>query len=262
MGKIKNIYVNGCSFSCSGGMHWNDVRTYYKNILNIDITDDNVNDYGYANIIANKFNLKLINESIPGGSTNRLIRKTYEYIYNYPNELGETIFILELPPGWRDEFYSNVLDRTINITGGLIYSPNTDLTEIANGHSPNDVKKFYNEFMNYFNNFLNLSFEETKTCNNLVGMLSFIKSKNLKYILIDGIGFEKFLKNKNTSIDEYNFCKFENQFLMHRWFEKRKLTISDELGVQIDGHAGILGNEKISEIVIKYINEIYPKILI
>jgi hypothetical protein len=262
MNEIKSIYVNGCSFSCSGGMHWEAVRKSYKDIHNIDITDDNVKDYGYANLIAKHYNLEIINESIPGGSTNRLIRKTYEYIHANVDKINETIFILELPPGWRDEFYSNVLNRTINLTCGLIYSPDTDLTEVANGYPPGDVKMFYNEFLNYFQNFVDFPFEDMKTCNNLVGLLSFIKLKNLKYILIDGIGFEKYLTNKHLQIDEYNFCKFDSEYLMYRWFVNNKLTISDELGIQIDGHAGVLGNKKISDIVIKYIKKIYPKTLI
>jgi hypothetical protein len=41
-----------------------------------------------------------------------------------------------------------------------------------------------------------------------------------------------------------------------------KLTISDELGIQSDGHASIEGNVKIAEIILKYLSKIYPLKLI
>jgi len=248
---FNTIYVNGCSFSCGGGFNWDSVKQSYKDRLNIEIT--NPFDFAYPTIVSNYFKSKIVNESIPGGSTNRLIRKTYEYIFKNLNNINETLFILELPPQWRDEFYSNILNRELNITHGLINHPDTDLTERANGNPKDDVDKFYNEFINYFNNFLNLEFEEKKTTNNLIGLISFIKSKNLKYVIIDGFMFKHNLEINKLNANEYQFCKFDDNYMMHSWFSENKLTISNELGIDIDGHAGIEGNKKIAEIIINYI---------
>ena len=36
------LYVNGCSFSCSGGLNWEDVKSQYKTKLNIFLLLSNI----------------------------------------------------------------------------------------------------------------------------------------------------------------------------------------------------------------------------
>ena len=82
--KYKMLYVNGCSFSCAGGLNWEDVKSQYKSKLNITI--DNHLDFAYPNILAKKLGVDIINEGAPGGSVTRMLRKTYDYLLeNYSN---------------------------------------------------------------------------------------------------------------------------------------------------------------------------------
>jgi hypothetical protein len=252
--KFDRIYVNGCSFSCAGGLQWDIHKKLYKEKLSIDI--DNHMDFAYPTLIANHFNVPVINESISGGSINRLIRKTYEYIFKNIHNLKGTLIMLEIPPMWRDELWSNKLDRTLNITSGLISAPDTDLTDISNGYGKHEFKKIYNEVMVYFDSFVNPDFEDKKSYNSLIGLLSFIKSLEIECIILDNSEFHHYLLKNNMRDIKFNFCFFEN-IQMHSWFRIKKLTIDDELNMKnIDGHAGIKGNTEISKTIINYINKI------
>ena len=150
---FNSIYVNGSSFSCGNGLDLIEIKKIYKEKLNIEIP--NHIDFSYPNIIASNFKTKIINEAVPGGSLNRLIRKTYQFIFDKKNISKNTLFILELPPMWRDEFYSNKLDRFINITWGTIKDPTKDLTNIRNGYDVSDILKIYDDLTDCFDNFIN-----------------------------------------------------------------------------------------------------------
>ncbi len=251
--KFDKIYVNGCSFSCAGGLHWDIHKKLYKDKLSIHI--DNHMDLAYPSLIANYFNVSITNESIPGGSVNRLVRKTYEYLFKNISNLKGTLIILEIPPMWRDELWSNKLDRPLNVTSGLIKAPDTDLTDISNGYGRHEFKKIYNEVMVYFDSFVNPDFEDKKSFNSIIGLIAYIKELGLDYIILDNSHFHYYLEKIGLKKSNYNFCFFEN-IEMQNWFRVKRLTIDDELGMKnVDGHAGIEGNKQISKFVIDYINK-------
>ena len=235
------IYANGCSFTKAGGLDQSGIRKKYKKILNISLDDDYI-QYAYPNIVSKKLKVPITNEAESGASVNRLIRTTYEYAYKNQFTLSETLFILELPPMWRDEIYSNHLDKPINVNPGVIKD------------SDNLNKLGLKNLKLYFLEFINTDFEYKKSMNNLIGLIYFLKHNNSNVILLDNCNFELFLNNNNLKHD-FNFVSFDDE-LMHLWFAKNKLTINDELGVDVrDGHAGITGNQKIADIVLDYLNE-------
>lgn len=244
------IYANGCSFTGAGGLNFEYIRKKYLEILGIRLDDDYI-QYAYPNILGNELSIDVHNEATSGGSMNRLIRKTYQYVYDNQSTISETLFILELPPMWREEIYSNQLDRLMNVTWGTIKEPATDMTDVAAGYDIGDLKKIHKELESYFYNFINTDFEYKKSMNNFLGLMYFLKHKNINVILIDNTFFEEFLQTNNLKND-FNFVNFDNM-QMCAWFAKNKLTINDELGIKIDGHAGINGNIQIANIVLRYL---------
>lgn len=249
---FNKIYANGCSFTCAGGFNYEVVRAQYKNILNMDIGADYIK-YAYPNVIANKLNIGIHNDAQSGGSLNRVIRRTYQYIYDNRNDINTTLFVLEIPPGWRDEIYSNKLDRFMNITWGTIKFPDDDLTDITLGNDIMDMRKVHADLVASFYNFTNTDVEIKKSMNNFLGLLSFMKLHNIKFVIIDNLGFEIFLNSINLKND-FDFIRFGNN-QMYLWFAENGLTIQDELGTPSDGHAGIAGNEKIAEIILNYLQK-------
>lgn len=265
---FKRIYANGCSFTCAGGLDDKNIRKKYKEILDINLEDDYI-QYAYPNIVAKKLNLSITNESQSGGSVNRVIRKTYEYVYKNSSTISETLFILELPPMWREEIYSNEFNRVLNICPATITDPDSGIPAAFNGYKTNDIKNLSKNLQSYFYNFINVEFEYKKSMNNLLGLLHFLKNNNIRFVLIDNCFFEKFLRennlNTNLSINfnnEFDFISFSD-IAMYVWFSENKMTINDELGINMDGHAGYYGNQKIANIVLDYIrNKKLSKIII
>jgi len=248
--EFNKIYANGCSFTGAGGLNFKFIRDKYKLILNMDLSDDYI-QYAYPNIIAKALNADIINEAVSGGSMNRLIRKTYQYVYDNKASVENTLFILELPPMWRDEIYSNKLDRLMNITWGSIKEPSNDLTDMAAGYDITDMQKIHTELQSYFYNFVNTDFEYKLSMNNFLGLMCFLIHNNIKVILIDNTSFENFL-HRNGFKNDYNFVKFDNME-MQEWFVINKLRINDELKEKVDGHAGIEGNRRIAQIILSYL---------
>ena len=103
---------------------------------------------------------------------------------------------------------------------------------------------------------VNPDFEDKKSFNSLLGLISYIKQLGLDYVLLDNSHFHHYLQKIGLRKFDYNFCFFEN-VEMQNWFRINKFTINDELKMKnVDGHAGIRGNEEISKVVINYINKI------
>lgn len=246
---MKKLFVSGGSQCYGAGFLWDNVKQAYKN-LNINI--ENNFQYTYPTLLGNMLNLEVINQGAPGGSITRMIRKTYEYIF--ANGISETIFILEVPPGWRDEFYSNEYKRYFNMTIGNIYSPN-DETDVACGNDPQDLRSIHKDITNYFYNFVDDDLHKEKMMLNLLGLVSYLKLNNANYVLIDTGDFHTYLTRKKQHVD-YKFLWFSQdyEYPMWEWADKEKLLIKHEtVGAAKDEHMGIEAHKFVSEMIYKMV---------
>jgi hypothetical protein len=255
MEMIKKIYVSGGSQCIAGGFMHDDVKKIYKEKFNIDIK--NHLDFAYPNILAKKLDVDIVNEGAPGGSITRMMRKTYEYIIKNKKDINETLFIFEIPPYWRDEYYSNLLKRHINMTIGNINTPD-DETEMLNGHNPKDLNKIHKDITNFFYNFQDEEIHNTKMMMNLLGFMSFIKLNNLNYILNDTGDFDAFLSVNNLE-KNYNFLWFSDKwpYPMTQWYGEQRMSIKQETNrLSKDEHMGIKANELVAEKLYNMLNNI------
>lgn len=249
-----NIYSCGSSFSCGGGLNLPTVKTLYDTLHNIQINDAISNSY--PNIICKINNLTIVNESIPGGSVNRMIRKVYDYLHNNQSQVKSTLFLLEIPPCWRDEFYSNTLDKMINVTWGFLKNDNDDTFE-SNGYTKEETSIIKNDIKNYFTKFINIDVEIKKTMNNILGLLSYFKLNNIQYAIVNGFEFYSFLLKNNLDVN-YNFYWINNIIEpINISFIKNNLTITHELEKKyIDNHLGYFGNQYIANDLNNHIKKI------
>lgn len=249
-----NIYSCGSSFSCGGGLNLPTVKKLYDTLHNIQINDDISNSY--PNIICKTNNLNIVNESIPGGSSNRMIRKVYDYLHNNQSQVKSTLFLIEIPPTWRDEFYSNTLDKMVNVTWGFLKNDNDDTFE-SNGYSKEETSMIKNDIKNYFTKFINIDIEIKKTMNNLLGLLSYFKLNNIQYVIINGFEFYTFLL-KNNLKNNYNFYWVDGTIEpLNLSFVNKNLTIASELNNKyIDNHLGYFGNKYVANDLNNHIKKI------
>jgi hypothetical protein len=296
---FKRIYSNGCSFMW--GHHHNNpwYFEFFDETNKIDIskfkdeckkhsiqnenneyTNPNVfkpfNDfdwvrkkYNYANVIAENYKVDLINESIFGGSLDRVIRKTINYIINSDkNELKETLFLIEIPPVGRGELYFCEQNRYGNFTSG------EDNFDFLTEQSFKQTRKFFE------NNF-DLENESKKDLKNLFILLSLFDLYNSKCIFIQTdnrlhavtksnekyLSYEKCVEiqtkvNSNSvkfyiSKNNEKYHPVENYYcydLVH-WIREEKITFKNHTNnLSLDGHNSILGSKKIAEQIINHIN--------
>jgi hypothetical protein len=118
MKQFNKIYFNGSSFTAGGGLEvpsekdihavW-PINGYKQKGLDIDWKHNK--EVAYPQRVSDELNIKVINDSIQGGSWNRVVRSFWEYISN--NDESNTLFVLEYPGGLRDEFFSTKLNDYI-----------------------------------------------------------------------------------------------------------------------------------------------------
>jgi hypothetical protein len=253
---INRLYVNGGSQCIGAGFIWKDVKKIYQDK---GTQINNHLDFAYPSILSKKLQTDVVIDGCPGGSIKRMIRKTYDYIFN--NKIDETLIILEVPPGWRDEFYSIELNRYVNMTIGNILSYE-DLTEVANGYDIKDLRKIHKDITGYFYNFVDDKLELEKNMMSLLGLLSYFKLNNINYLLIDTGDFHTYLYRKSLPLD-YNFVWFDNDANpMWEWINKNNLTIENETNaLSNDQHMGIEGNELVADKLYQIITNEYQSYL-
>jgi hypothetical protein len=246
--QIKNLYVNGCSWTDGDVLDYSGIIKHFQ-------LNGTGRDYSYPRLVADRFKYNLIDESRYGGSINRIIRMCWEYIISQNNLINETIFILEIPNGFRDEIYSNQYNKFFNITGGLLSNPQ-DKTEY--GTEWNDIKK---DVINNYYNFNNFEEFDKKEYINFMSLISYIKQyTNNIYLLQPYDIINKYNIYKEIVMDtniiklshnEFNLNEYE---LIQDMCKNEKLSIGHELNNGIeDTHPGISGHKKISEIIIKHL---------
>lgn len=237
---MNKLYVNGCSFSCGGGLDIDSVKELYKEK---GVYIENHLEFSWPEILSKKLNIELINDSVQGGSINRLIRTTYEHLLKTKFS-KDFYYILELPPIWRDEMYSTKLKRFVNITHGNLKNPEFDRTEEVNGHSKSEFLKIHTNTIKWFESFIDYDVEKRKTLLYLMGLISTLKHKEINFL---------FLEN-----DEYfriELLKNGLQFkclLMDKTFNNSFSTIKDEIGF-FDKHMGVEGNKQAAQEIYNFL---------
>lgn len=241
---IKKIYANGCS--------WTDGDTMVVNGLfeKLGISESG-KKYSYPKLLANKYNLELIDESRYGGSLNRIIRKTWRYIERQ-RDVSETIFILEIPNGTRDEIFCVDLNDYLNITPSDLDI--TDSVRTENIYWKRHRKKI----IEYYENFWDYDEFIFKQWVDFTGLIVFIKKYTENIFLINHshffniepkpkINLENFLSQKNF-IEIIHPVSGKKYDLIENMCEQEKISIGDILGF-VDTHPNVEGHQVLSKII-------------
>jgi len=282
------IYANGCSFIW-GHNHNNpwyfkyfdetkdiDITTFLEECKkhnqsqeNTQYTNPNVfkpfNDfdwvrekYNYAARVANDLQIEIVNQSMFGGSTHRMFRKTIQYIIENTDEhLQKTLFLIEIPPIGRGEMYFCNQERYVNFVG----NDNFDFIEEDN----------FDFIQQWYDKSFDLKVEIMSEYQKLYLLLNLFKSKNIKFVIVQTNNrineldestskygsFEKFKEIQNEINNNSVMFRTNNGTtydLVHWFSREKKAQFSDDTeGVSFDGHNSIRGSKLISEEILNHI---------
>ena len=248
---ITTIYVNGCS--------WTDGETFVTSgLLDKLGLPQPGKQYAYPKLVSDYYGLKLIDESRFGGSLNRVVRMTWEYIATQ-EDLSNTVFILEIPNGFRDEVYSSEYETYINVTSGNLRDVQ-DITEV-------DVvwKKTKDDIITYYERFWDYGKFKFKEYVDFMSLINYIKQRTDNFFIIqyDEILNHQFVKFGNNLLGKNNLIKLthpsfkKGKVYDNIWHmsESEKISIGDVMDVK-DTHLNIDGHVVLSEIIIKHLDKI------
>lgn len=272
---FKHLYCNGCSTMAGGGLEImkTDLLKYYKDTYNVEWKSER--DIMWPKLVANHFNLKIYDYSKSGAGVERFIRETYEFIHEHPDIVNETIFFIECPIIWNKmDVWSNKENEYIICNTNLKYDERGKaLNEL---HSINLSKDYFYQTKEEAKSLIEdlkapLTAAMVKTWNpkqytkkimqNLVGLISFMKLRELEfYILPSAIDIqylEMNIRNIHKHFLDLEIDGEKHQSDFHNW-QGHRYTISKETNdIFIDTHGGYFAHKRWAEEVIKKLKEKY-----
>jgi hypothetical protein len=255
----KYFYVNGSSHVEGGGLEEmslkrDSVIPFYEKKYNVSWKTRK--DVNFGTRLSEIINVKCVNEAKCGGGPERVVRMTYEFIYNNWKDRYNFFIILEKPSSDRFEFnYNNEF-----YIGNSMHKTNSNSTEFlfATRDYYDNIK--YKEdkinqdlFLKYHNNFINYRENVKKFDFAFIGLYSFCKRNKIKIFLMMGNDFYF-----NDTYDYKDIIRFEENELSDivTFCKKNKLTITDETdGVFKDFHPGYFGHLEYAKELAKFLQK-------
>ena len=285
---IKEIYVNGSSFTYGYGL---DLPSFLKELNKYEpeypkwdaSEEERVKfriDNNWPTLLQNKINLPVTNEADYGGSWERVLRMTSDFILKHENP-QEVLYILEMPNSVRHDVWSINDQRYKKVTGNVGWG------EPYTNHEEHAIMNWYGSFEDGGINFV-------KEIKRTIFLCSWLKELGCKFLIIPTEQLEelrpdgqegqeepesmKLLSNEIKKID-LNLVKFKVEkdwhgcsLLYHDksdytndyeyWTTTMIVFYNDYIKGRIgnkengidDGHPNLLGHQKLSEEIYRYIN--------
>jgi len=244
LSKYNYFYVNGSSYTQGGGLEELKLRPIgatklYKEKHNV--TWKNRGEVNWAARLSEIINVKCINESSCGGSPNRSVRMTYDFIHKNWEDKDKFFIILEYPDSSRCDVYYKPLDSYFIVNT----YPKTEELQYAireywsvNKKIKDNDSEYQNFFKNWVDNHFNMERKIIEDEKDFIGLYSFCKLNNIKIIVMRNNYFLfKDLIDPNDIIPDGSISD---------WCYVNKLTIFHEVGQfddgYIDDHPGYFGH--------------------
>jgi len=255
--KYKYFYVNGCSHSEGGGLEEpsiksESVRPIYEELYGI--TWENRKEVNYGKRLSDIIGIPCINESMSGSGVDRIVRKTYDFIYKNWEERDKFFIILEVPdPSRSDVLYSPTREYFIvNST----YDAKTDAfkfnyatREYFNLNYSNDDNAKQETFKTWFNKHYDHVEKLKSDERSFIGLYSFCKLNGIKICVMNTTFIDECFDKK----DVINFDNMTGDYDLFSWCIANKMTVYDETKGEInDLHPGYYGHIEYAKKVAKY----------
>ena len=249
--KYKLFYVNGSSFTEGGGLEEESiskksVSLQYKKQHNV--IWENRKEVNWGNRLSKIIKIKCINESKSGAGVERLVRKTYEFIFNNWDIKDKFFIILELPSPDRIELFLNKANDYYILN---LQNKNTNFISSTRDYFTEEYKKFDEEHHNIMQKYMNnhFSYEEKVLSDDrlTIGLYSFCKLNKIKVYLDRTTHFyfqNTIDKNDLLFKDVYNWCIDKNLTIAN------EISGSDPLS---NKHPGFFGHIEYAKELAKFL---------
>jgi hypothetical protein len=273
--RFKNLYCNGCSTMAGGGLEVikTDLLKYYKDTYGVEWQSER--DIMWPKLVADHFGMQIYDYSKSGAGIERFVRETYEFMHNYSDITKETIFFIECPIIWNKvDVWSNYYNEYVLCNTDLNYDERgKSLNTLRDIHlckdyfyqSKDEIKELENRIKpqlkaSMLENWNPKKYTE-KIMQNLIGLISFMKLKELEFYILPSAIDISYLKMNIDDIHnhflnlEIDGEKYQHDF--HNW-QAHKYTISKETNdIFIDTHGGYFAHKRWADEVIKKLKEKY-----
>lgn len=268
MNKVVSI---GCSFSAGGGLYLEEVHRLYNEKLNIKYNIDDLSNVVYGGMLAKKLNCKFENLSKCGVGVDYIFRKFWEYFES--NECDDTLFLIEIPGSWyRLDMFSNKFKKhlIVNVNdevGERVLITDDYITGDPEGLDEVLGKEIVDNLASYFKDWYRADILNNKQMYQVITFLNFLIQQNINFLFFPTVQDYRFYSLLEKYFDTEKFCinfaKYGIQdrgsdgipYDMFNWANANSFLIRDDLKEKdSDGHFGISGHKKISEIIYECIN--------
>jgi hypothetical protein len=220
--EIKTIYANGCSWVYGGGLNYPEKDRY-------------------TTLLGKRLKCNTINESLQGGSNDRIVRKTYDWIVNNKEHWSNLVVLL----GWTDinrsEFISDNDKKYKNMQWFYARKKWTRQDRyIENRKMTTDVDEIHIKSKKYYKYLHSFDQSYNKHWHQVLGLQSFMKLNNIKYFMfrsfnqlyptydeksndylcdtegVENLDLQGKHKFNNNMIDKVYFPSFDNFNFTHK----------------------------------------------
>tara|TARA_A100001515_G_scaffold53862_1_gene42662 strand:+ start:15 stop:758 length:744 start_codon:yes stop_codon:yes gene_type:complete len=195
----KYIIVNGCSFTCG-------------------INSDNFP-------LVNKYNAKFYNISKQGGSLQRIVRTTLDWISKNPKKINDTLFVLGITSIERFELFNNKSNSwaPMNHWYGDIKIRHSD--DKSKNQNSTLIGWSVEERNNYFYNFYNDNAIFYSAIKDIITLQTLFKLNNIDYVMFDSLEpldsyWKRWCDDKE---DKFGYKTLYDNFVnKNYWFKHKK----------------------------------------
>lgn len=220
MTEITHIVTNGCSW------------TYCQGLESPQID-------GWPRLLAEKFNIKVVNLALPGCSNASIHRRSYEYILKNLPTNSKPFFIIGWSQFWRQEaWYEN--------QGKILIQ---DYRTIVKPDTYDNLDQYQLCLLSHWND----EDHFRKTMIYKSSLISLFKSLNIPYLMSDFSGSENTKKIENLK-SKFNYL---NKFVYDQYHIKDFYEICRNSSLLPCGHYGLDGQVTLSDYIFEEINNLF-----
>ena len=262
LSKYKLFYVNGCSHVEGGGLEETAIRPVFSiqplYEKKFGITWNNRKEINFATRLSEIIGIPCINEGRSGGSADRVVRMTYDFLFDNWERKDEMFLILEKPDPGRSDIWLNALKSYFivntykhGISGELKVLKATREHWNSEYDSADWLER--HKFQAWFENHYNFDEKFKQDEKWFIGLYSFCKLNNIKVFVMmrNEIYFDECFDKEDIIIfDGYkpNTCDIET------WVQSNGMTINDELDGKVDDqHPGYYGHIEYAKELAKFL---------